>query len=739
MSLGEYVLGVAGLAAIIAPLGLAAVRLRALAVPDWTGAPARLAEAVIGLALLLAIAELLGTVELLKPIPLIAACVVTGLGLAAWAGGGVGPSRREDAEGILSEPPPRPEDGEAVIGDSSPRGVLPPLGPVAMWVAVAAAALVMAHWAIGVQESLAGGMSGFDSQWYHMPFAARFAETGNVSQLHFTAPVYLNWFYPASSELLHGIGIALFSHRDVLSPALNLAWLGLALLAAWCIGRPWGVGAASVVGVAVILDAGVLADQAGEARNDIMLIALLLAAVALFIMANRAGGARFGGPPSPSNAGGAADGGNSGDRTRGLGGQFLAALAAGLAVGTKLNALPLAAVLAIGAVVIAPRAARRATAGTWALGLAAGGAYWYLRNLARAGNPLPWVKSIGPISLPHPDQPLGGREDHSVAHYLTDFSVWREDFFPALHHALGILWPVVPALAVAGVVIALSGTRATQIAAIAAIATAVAWFLNPVSAAGPEGNPLGFESNLRYLAPALAIGLALIPTAPMLRRGRGRWMLLGAFAILLVVADRSSGPWIADYVPKALALGFLVIGTPVAIALLGATGRRVSAVACAVAVGAAAVAVGYGEQRDYVRDRYANPTEYGRAGLNDVFKWAREIEGERIGTNVRRQYPLYGGELSNSVYSIGRAGAHGAFTRIDSCSQWRQAINAGRYRYVITTLNSGAEPGANVAPETLWTQGDPNAHRILSSPPAAVFRIEAPLAPVGCFEPGPSG
>ena len=118
-------------------------------------------------------------------------------------------------------------------------------------------------------------------------------------------------------------------------------------------------------------------------------------------------------------------------------------LAAGLAAGTKLNFLLPAAVL-----VDRPgrdRAARPEVAALAAIaGLAAlaGGGYWYLRNLVHTGNPLPWFDHLGPISLPAPEQALGGREAHSVLGYLTDGSVWSDWFLPGLHHGLGFLWPL---------------------------------------------------------------------------------------------------------------------------------------------------------------------------------------------------------------------------------------------------------------------------------------------------------
>ena len=45
-------------------LGLRAFRLRRRLLPDWEGAPARLVEAIVGVALLIWMAELLGTFEL---------------------------------------------------------------------------------------------------------------------------------------------------------------------------------------------------------------------------------------------------------------------------------------------------------------------------------------------------------------------------------------------------------------------------------------------------------------------------------------------------------------------------------------------------------------------------------------------------------------------------------------------------------------------------------------------------
>ena len=127
-------------------------------------------------------------------------------------------------------------------------------------------------------------MTGFDSTWYHGPFAAGFHQSGNTWDLHYIAPQFLAWFYPANAEIFHAVGMLAFD-RDLLSPLLNLGWFVGCLFALWAIGRPRGVGVFSVLLGALVLRAPLLADQAGEARNDIVAIFFLLAAVAVVLNA----------------------------------------------------------------------------------------------------------------------------------------------------------------------------------------------------------------------------------------------------------------------------------------------------------------------------------------------------------------------------------------------------------------------------------------------------------------------
>ncbi|HEX6116249.1 MAG TPA: hypothetical protein VFY99_04065, partial [Solirubrobacterales bacterium] len=221
LDVGAYLLATAELAAIAAALAFGAIRLRAALLPTFEGAPARLAEAVLALSTLLVVGEALGLAGRFEEWPLTAALVAVGI-----------------AQGLIA---PRIDVGRETLPTATEGGQRQFGGRrLQLGIAIAATAIVFEHWLVPTAATLAEGIYGFDSQWYHLPFAARFAETGQIWDFHYTTPVLLSWFYPANSELLHAAGMVI-TGRDLLSPMLNLGWLLLALLAAWCLGRPWGV------------------------------------------------------------------------------------------------------------------------------------------------------------------------------------------------------------------------------------------------------------------------------------------------------------------------------------------------------------------------------------------------------------------------------------------------------------------------------------------------------------------
>jgi len=681
-----YLLGTAWLLALLAFALLGATTLRKLLLPSWSGSPSWLATTILTTCLLLWVAELLGTFGLFKQAPYLLGMAVAGLGLrfgarvvaqggeyaASGEEGFGGSSRRADTQRRRTPDVPSLEE------DSSRRrvrrGVPPNPSTATAVVCLAIALLVVIDFASGTRLRLSTGMTGFDTTWYHAPFAAGFLQSGDTFGLHFIAPQFLAWFYPANSEVLHAVGM-LGLDRDILSPFLNLGWLAGCLLAAWCIGRPYGVAPLSLAAAAIVLHVGAFADQAGEARNDIVGAFFLLAAVAVLLNAR---------PLWPRTGGWA----------RRSGAPLVAGLAVGLAAGTKLNFLLPAAVLVAGLALLAPGGARlRALAVAGLPALAAGG-YWYLRNLVHAGNPLPWITDLGPLRLPGPEQALGGRDGHSVLGYATDWGVWSDWFLPGLRDGFGLLWPALLFAALLGLVLCV-GRRAEpalRIAAMAGIAAAATWAIAPTSASGPEGSPQGFESGLRYLVPALVLGLALLPSAPALRDRVRRLASIGPHR---------------EWRPPArllLPLGALML--------------------------VAAVIAGYAVQRRYLENRYADPG-FTAPGLNAAFKWGHDISGSRIATISTRQYPFFGTDLSNQVSYVGRPRPHGGFVPIANCRTWIAALNAGDYDYVVTSKDRTEAGKGNYPPSATWTSG-PNATLILAKHPTKVFRLHGNLNPNRC-------
>jgi hypothetical protein len=715
LSLGDYLIGFHGLVAVAIPMGVAAVRLRTYLFPVWTGAPARLVEAVLGVSLLTVLLQLLGAVGILsRPVLLVSAiAVAVGIHFAPWLRVDAGASDR-------AEPPPSP-----------------PIPPLHMVIALAAAAFVAAHWATGLQDVWASGMLTFDTLWYHGPFAARIAETGSVWGLHFTDPLYLNWFYPQNSELVHGAGITLFD-RDLFSPFVNFAWLGVTFLAAWCIGRPYGVAPLTLLAVAIMVDTGPMVPrEAGTPATDMAPVALLLAAAALLINAwasrPRDEGGRFSGAISTAFGGP-------------LSGALLTAgLAMGLALGTKLTIGGAALAMAVGVPLMVPPGVRRRALTLFLGGVAITAGFWFLKNLIHAGNPLPWIQDLGPVDLPGPGRGLEGRDDYTVAHYLfvnPDVDVWQ-GFYKSIVTLLGPVWFLLLGGAALGAILALWRPRspAVRLCGAVTVAAAIAYLFTPLSAAGPEGEPLAFGINLRYLVPGFALGLALIPLEPRLAPERWRLPLLGGgVAALLLTSLYSDSAYIWDEtfssIPAAALIGVIFVGAPVALAVLGRTRAALAAVAAALLAAAIGV-VGWERQDDYFAQRYDRSEDF-RFQLDDAFRWAKPSSGERIavaGTSgAYNQYGLYGDQLTNYVQYVGRSGSQGDFRRIDSCAPFVEALNAGDYDYLVTTpdLDLNDPATARTSPERGWIQGDPAVEPLVRSGRVGVYRLTGDLNESSC-------
>jgi hypothetical protein len=752
-------------------------------------------EAVVGIALLIWLGELLGTLSLFYAWTLVASSLLIAA-VVAWR---IRPSllKQSPLPGGGTDLGDHPEEAApaAPAAGGGSKSVTGPAGPGALaWVVtVGVVALVFAHWGLTTKDALDRGIFNFDSLWYHMPFAADMVQSHSVTGLHYTETIFTNWFYPQNSELLHATGI-LLTHRDTLSLFLNFGFLALSFLAAWCIGRPYGRGHLTVVAAAIVLECHTLVvREPGAAKNDLVAAALLFAAAAILVNAWRLsrgwrGGAGSrtarglpAGPPPPgqdpradTKASAAAATGPAGP-TPIAWPVAAAGLAAGLAVGTKSTAVAMAAGLTLAVLVLAPTGRRWAAAGWWFIPALLGGGYWYLRNLIVAGNPLPQATSLGPISLPHPERLQEGRPDFSIVHYATDTGVWRDYFEPGLHQAFGALWPLVIAGAVLGGLLALFRARDSVLRWMGAVALLglVAYLFTPLSAAGAEGAPVGFGINIRYAIPPLLLGLTLLPLAPRRLQGRREWALLALLLAILVVTNRADAALRDPARIFGLSLALLLVVIPAALiwhsrgrplpgggtdlgdhpeeaapaapaagggskSVTGPAGPGPSLAIGFVALALLVIAIGYPLQRHYLDDRFVSGSEVPGLDLDSAYVWARDKSDARIGlagtTAGFLQYGFYGTDLSNRVIYLGQKGPHGAYNAIPTCAAFRTAVNAADLDYLVTTpfLNFIHTGDPVPSPEAGWLRGDKAPTPIKRDGPTTIWRINGKLDPSTC-------
>jgi hypothetical protein len=714
-SFGSYLVGCLAVIGIVAALGLGGYWLRRWIVPEFSGALARLADATIAAGLLVISLELLGTLSILNKGWVVLVCIGVGL-FAAWLG-------RRNAPGQAREV-------------SAPK-----VQAIAFLLAIGVASFTVAEWTFPSQLALDQGMFGGDTTWYHMPFAARIAQEASTVHLHFTDPLRLAaWFYPQSSELIHGSAIVLFK-TDWLSPLINLFWLAIALLAAWCIGRPYKVGPATLVAGAIVLDSGVMIEtQPGEGRNDIMGLAFLLAFAAFLINGHQ----------RRAPVAGAVE--DEPDRDAPLldrGPLVVAGIAAGLAASVKYTFLIPVVAIILGVVLFSGRGRRLTTA--WVLGLSAFlvGGYWYLRAMIKTGgNPIPY-SGFGPLHLPQPNQlPLDPRPRFAVAHYIANPTIYRKFFFPRLDDAFGPLWPLILIVAVAAAVfIAVrSRNRILQVIAAAALLTAVVYVFTPLTAAGQEGSPTGFFTNTRYLVPGLVLAMTLLPVARPLRAPEARaWktllFLVGVYAITVLTTPR----WYPSYIVGTVFITLALVWAPAGLGLARArrTASRGLVTGAAAAIVLLAVILGRAQETQYYHHHYTEVDHFLQdGGPKAAYRFARKQHDKRIGLAGSGeiffgQYGFYGENLDNYVQYIGVGGTDGTWRLPSSCSQFRRLINEGHYDFLILSQYTMDASGPYQHPVYAWIKNDPGVEQIIEEPdispePDYVFKVKGPLHPGEC-------
>ncbi len=719
-SLGSYIGGSLALIGIVAALALGAYWLRRWIVPEFSGALARLADATIAFGLLILALQLLGSLSILTIGWTTVICIATGLGAAAlgwWQS---------------------PVDNREVSA--------PQVQTFALVIALGVASWCVAEWTFPSQMALDHGMFGGDTTWYHMPFSGRIAQDASTIPLHYTDPLRLAaWFYPGSAELVHAAGIVLFK-TDWLSPLINLIFLAIGLLAAWCVGRPYKVGPATLVAGAIVFSAGVMIEtQPGEGRNDIMGLVFLLAFAAFLINGHQ----------RRAPAEGAVQ--DAPERDAPLldkGPLILAGIAGGLAVSVKLPLLAPVGALALGMVLVSG-AGRRLMTAVW-IGVPAFlvGGYWYVRAaIYTGGNPIP-QSGWGPLKLPRPDQmPLDPRPRFAVADYLTNPTIYRRWFFPELENALGVLWPLILIMAgAAAVFIAVrSRNQVLRVIAAAALLTAVVYLFTPLTAAGQEGSPTGFFTNTRYLMPGLLLALTLLPIARPLRAPDSRarltlLFLLAVYAIMVLTTPR----WYPDYIFGTIILTAALVWVPFGLGLARSR-RLVSRGVVAAAAGGMlliVVVLGRAQEVQYYNQHYQRVTPFlQEGGPQKAYTFAHNQTDKRIGIAGSGQiffgqYGFYGKNLDNYVQYIGVEGPKGTYRLATTCRKFREEVNAGDYDFLIVSRATQDSPESDYwFPVYAWVKTDPALELVVEEPditpqPDYVFKVNGELDVDGCPAPG---
>ena len=179
LSFGRYLVGwlvILGVGGAVVSAAVAARR----ALVGWTGAPARLVETVVALAIVSGTSFVLGGLHAFSGWPL--ALGLTGMSIAVR-----GLAHR-------AGPAVRPSSSEAAFRSRW----------IERWVAVAALAIVGAQWISHTAWALGHGMTEGDTLWYHGVFAARFIQAGRLD-IFPDIGASAQGFFPANSQMYHAL------------------------------------------------------------------------------------------------------------------------------------------------------------------------------------------------------------------------------------------------------------------------------------------------------------------------------------------------------------------------------------------------------------------------------------------------------------------------------------------------------------------------------------------------------
>jgi hypothetical protein len=313
----------------------------------------------------------------------------------------------------------------------------------------------------------------------------------------------------------------------------------------------------------------------------------------------------------------------------------------------------------------------------------------------------------------------------SVVHYLTDGWFWTRVVTAGLLRSFGPLWPLVLIGPLAFGAVQLAHRRSAsegRLIGLAAFVGAMAYLVTPFSAGGSEGHPTLFALDLRFLAPALVLGVVSAATSAR----RTRWVLGAAVGLTIVDQWAGHGRWPSP-AAGAIRVAAVVVVLAVIVVLIARQLRGLRLLAASTVVLTVLGLGGWPVQADEMSDRYAAVD----SGLTEAFAFFRDTHGLHIAVGgFADDYPLFGADLSNRVTFVGVPQPEGGFRPTRTCREWRSALAAGHYDYVVASRSPVARQRPPI--ETSWTTGDPAARLVLSRGPTSVFRLVGTPDPTSC-------
>ncbi|HEX8646059.1 MAG TPA: hypothetical protein VF715_04110 [Thermoleophilaceae bacterium] len=348
--------------------------------------------------------------------------------------------------------------------------------------------------------------------------------------------------------------------------------------------------------------------------------------------------------------------------------------------------------------------------------IAAAGGFWLVRNLVEYGNPLfPHELSLGPLHLfSGPEDTVGDAYGFSVAHYIGDWSVWREHLLPQYNDVLRA--PGVVLLAGITLTAVLGAWRARGRAtymALTAVLLVLAYLVTPQTAFGPEGAPVFGGVNARYATPALLLGAAAI-AAGLARVDRRLW-IPAQLLVVVAVVDGARSP-LDVYLPKFLGAAALVAAAAFVLWRVRPS-RRTLAVGAVTVLVLAAVA-GFAQQKRF--------DDEGFTGDDPAIDWILSNTGEPHRIGMTGSWPvdappssaLFGPRFENHVRYVGRED-RGLMRHHATYADWRRAVrNADLDLLLVGRVPQPFSP----SPEAAWAAraGFP---AVATSPRFAVYRL----------------